>query len=103
MQGQQVGPITGGLMTPDSLQELMGGPNIAPVQSQYQTPPGPPNAYDEGPTPVIGQNPPQVPVPPPAPGPEVAPGPVGPTPAPVGAPAPNAGGPAAPADFGGGQ
>ncbi len=34
MQGQQVGPITAGLMTPDSLSELMGGPNIAarPIQ-----------------------------------------------------------------------
>ena len=47
--GQKVGPITAGLMTPDSLAELMGGPNIAPVQSNLQTPPGPPNAYDENP------------------------------------------------------
>ncbi|ORW33385.1 virulence factor Mce family protein [Mycobacterium palustre] len=93
MQGQQVGPITSGLLTPDSLAELMGGPNIAPVQSNLQTPPGPPNAYDEVPiAPVIGQNPPQVPIPPPPPGPEVVPGPVAPTPAPVSAPAPNAGG-----------
>jgi phospholipid/cholesterol/gamma-HCH transport system substrate-binding protein len=93
MQGQQVGPITRGLLTPDSLAELMGGPNIAPVQSNLQTPPGPPNAYDEVPiAPVIGQNPPQVPIPPPPPGPEVVPGPVAPTPAPVAAPAPNAGG-----------
>jgi phospholipid/cholesterol/gamma-HCH transport system substrate-binding protein len=104
MQGQQVGPITSGLMTPDSLNELMGGPNIAPVQSTLQTPPGPPNAYDENPiAPVIGQIPPRVPIPPPPPGPEVVPGPVAPTPAPVSAPAPNAGGPPAPADFGGGQ
>lgn len=104
MQGQQVGPITGGLMTPDSLEELMGGPNIAPVQSQYQTPPGPPNAYDENPiVPPIGLNAP-VPIQPPPPGPGVVPGPVAPTPAPVAAPAPNAGGPAfAPADMGGGQ
>ena len=95
MQGQQVGPITAGLMTPDSLAELMGGPNIAPVQSNLQTPPGYPNAYDQVPiAPVIGQNPPQVPIPPPPPGPGVAPGPVAPTPAPVAAPAPNAGGPA---------
>ena len=49
MQGQQVGPVTAGLMTPDSLAELMGGPNIEPVQSDLQTPPGPPNAYDEQP------------------------------------------------------
>jgi len=82
-------------MTPDSLAELMGGPNIAPVQSNLQTPPGYPNAYDQVPiAPVIGQNPPQVPIPPPPPGPGVAPGPVAPTPAPVAAPAPNAGGPA---------
>jgi phospholipid/cholesterol/gamma-HCH transport system substrate-binding protein len=103
MQGQQVGPITAGLMTPDSLAELMGGPNIAPVQSDLQTPPGPPNAYDQNPiAPVIGQNPPQVPIPPPPPGPEVVPGPVAPTPAPVAAPAPNAGGPPVAADLGGG-
>ncbi len=93
MQGQQVGPITERLMTPDSLAELMGGPNIAPVQSTLQTPPGPPNAYDENPiVPPIGLNAP-VPIQPPPPGPDVAPGPVAPTPAPVAAPAPNAGGP----------
>src|ERR1700722_8871216 len=69
MQGQQVGPITAGLMTPDSLSELMGGPNIEPVQSQYQTPPGPPNAYDENPIlPPIGLQAP-VPIQPPPPGP----------------------------------
>ena len=55
MQGQQVGPITAGLMTPESLSELMGGPNIEPVQSTLQTPPGPPNAYDENPwVPPVG-------------------------------------------------
>jgi phospholipid/cholesterol/gamma-HCH transport system substrate-binding protein len=85
MQGQQVGPITAGLMTPDSLAELMGGPNIAPVQSNLQNPPGPPNAYDENPVlPPIGLRAP-VPIPPPPPGPEVVPGPVAPTPAPVAA------------------
>ncbi len=95
MQGQQVGPVTAGLMTPESLAELMGGPNIEPVQSNLQTPPGYPNAYDENPiAPPIGVRPPQVPIPPPPPGPEVVPGPVAPTPAPVAAPAPNAGGPA---------
>src|ERR1700761_6450430 len=103
MQGQQVGPITSGLMTPDSLAELMGGPNIEPVQSQYQPPPGPPNAYDENPIlPPIGVRAP-TPIQPPPPGPGVLPGPVGPTPAPVFAPAPNAGGPPVAADFGGGQ
>lgn len=82
MQGTQVGPITGGLLTPDSLAELMGGPDIAPPPPGLQTPPGPPNAYDEYPVvPVIGQNPPQVPIPPPPPAPGVVPGPVAPTPA----------------------
>ncbi|BDB39975.1 MULTISPECIES: virulence factor Mce family protein [Mycobacterium] len=99
MQGTQVGPITAGLLTPESLSELMGGPDIPPVQSTLQTPPGPPNAYDENPIlPPIGLNAPQVPIPPPPPGPEVRPGPVAPTPgpaAPVGAPLP--------AEAGGGQ
>ena len=102
MQGQQVGPITAGLMTPESLSELMGGPNIEPVQSNLQTPPGPPNAYDENPVlPPIGLRAP-VPIQPPPPGPEVIPGPVAPTPAPVSAPAAGAGG-LAPADAGMGQ
>jgi phospholipid/cholesterol/gamma-HCH transport system substrate-binding protein len=91
------------LMTPESLAELMGGPNIPPVQSTLQTPPGPPNAYDEYPVlPPNGLNAP-VPIQPPPPGPGVVPGPVAPTPAPVNAPAPNAGGPALPAEMGGGQ
>src|SRR6201998_1377336 len=95
MQGVQVSPVTASLMTPESLAELMGGPNIEPVQSNLQTPPGPPNAYDENPIlPPMGVRAPQIPIPPPAPGAEVAPGPVAPTPAPVAAPAPNAGGPA---------
>jgi len=89
MQGTQVGPITAGLLTPESLAELMGGPDIAPPQSGVQTPPGPPNAYDENPIlPQMGLNAPQVPVPPPPPGPGVVAGPVAPTPAPVGAPLP---------------
>ncbi|MBW0019846.1 MAG: MCE family protein [Mycobacterium sp.] len=104
MQGQQVGPITAGLMTPESLAELMGGPNIEPVQSTLQTPPGPPNAYDEYPVvPPSGVHAPQVPIPPPPPGPNVLPGPVAPTPAPVSAPAPGAGGPPLPAEAGAGQ
>jgi phospholipid/cholesterol/gamma-HCH transport system substrate-binding protein len=103
MQGQQVGPITAGLMTPDSLAELMGGPNIEPVQSNLQTPPGYPNAYDQNPIlPPMGVRAP-VPIQPPPPGPEVIPGPVAPTPAPVVAPAPNAGGPPVPAEAGLGQ
>ncbi|MDP7704478.1 virulence factor Mce family protein [Mycobacterium sp. TY815] len=101
MQGQQVGPITAGLMTPESLAELMGGPDIQPVQSTLQTPPGPPNAYDEYPVlPPIGLQA-QVPVPPPAPGPGVIPGPVAPTPAAPG-PAAAVGAPL-PAEVGGGQ
>jgi len=105
MQGQQVGPITAGLLTPDSLAELMGGPDIAP-RSDGPNPPGPPNAYDERPVspPVAGAAPP---VPPPPPGPEVIPGPVAPTPppasAPVFGPAPGPGGapvPIAPAGAG---
>ncbi|MGB9224203.1 virulence factor Mce family protein [Mycobacterium sp.] len=105
MQGTQLGPITEGLMTPESLAELMGGPNIEPVQSNLQTPPGYPNAYDEYPVlPVNGLNAP-VPIYPPPPGPGIAPGPVAPTPAPVSAPAPGAGpaGPPLPAEMGGGQ
>lgn len=94
MQGQQVGPITAGLLTPQSLGELMGGPNIEPVKSNLQTPPGPPNAHDERPVaPPIGLHAPQVPIPPPPPGPDVVPGPVGPTPTPFSGPV---AGPAAP-------
>jgi phospholipid/cholesterol/gamma-HCH transport system substrate-binding protein len=82
MQGTQVGPITAGLLTPDSLAELMGGPDSAPPPPGLQTPPGPPNAYDEYPVvPPIGVRAPQVPIPPPPPGPGVVPGPVAPTPA----------------------
>jgi phospholipid/cholesterol/gamma-HCH transport system substrate-binding protein len=82
MQGVKVGPITAGLLTPESLAELMGGPDIAPVQSNLQTPPGPPNAYNEepGPAPYIGVPGHPGPIPPPPPGPEVIPGPVAPTP-----------------------
>jgi phospholipid/cholesterol/gamma-HCH transport system substrate-binding protein len=89
MQGQKVGPITAGLLTPESLGELMGGPDIAPVQSNLQTPPGYPNAYDEqpGPLPYIGQPDHPAPIPPPPPGPDVRPGPVAPTPGPGPAPA----------------
>ncbi len=93
--------VTAGLMTPESLAELMGGPDIEPVQSTLQTPPGPPNAYDEYPVlPPIGL-PAQVPIPPPPPGPGVVPGPVAPTPAPGPAPAPV--GAPLPAEAGGGQ
>jgi phospholipid/cholesterol/gamma-HCH transport system substrate-binding protein len=92
MQGVQVGPVTASLLTPDSLAELMGGPDIAPVQSNYQTPPGFPNAYNEapGPLPYIGQPGQPAPIPPPPPGPAVVPGPVAPTPSPLSGSAPPA-------------
>jgi len=98
MQGAQVGPITERLMTPESLAELMGGPDIEPPQSGLQTPPGPPNTYNEYPVlPPIGLQAPQVPIPPPPPGPGVVPGPVAPTPVP-GAPGPAPAGPPLPAE-----
>jgi phospholipid/cholesterol/gamma-HCH transport system substrate-binding protein len=105
MQGVKVDPITAGLLTPDSLAELMGGPDIPPVQSILQTPPGPPNAYNEepGPLPYIGQPNHPGPIPPPPPGPEVIPGPVAPTPAPVSGPAPGPAGPPLPAEAGAGS
>jgi phospholipid/cholesterol/gamma-HCH transport system substrate-binding protein len=87
MQGVQVGPITAPLLTPESLAELMGGPDAPPPAPGLQTPPGPPNAYNEYPVlPPIGLQAPQVPIPPPPPAPGVVPGPVAPTPAPVGGP-----------------
>jgi phospholipid/cholesterol/gamma-HCH transport system substrate-binding protein len=107
MQGVKVGPVTAGLLTPDSLAELMGGPDIAPVQSQYQTPPGYPNAYNEepGPAPFIGVPGNPAPIPPPPPAPNVIPGPVAPTPgpSPLGAPAPPPGPPLPAEAPGGGQ
>ena len=46
MQGVKVQPATANLLTPASLAELMGGPNIPPPPpGQNMT--GPPNAYDE--------------------------------------------------------
>ncbi|UQX10886.1 virulence factor Mce family protein [Candidatus Mycobacterium methanotrophicum] len=104
MQGVQVDPVTEGLLTPDSLAELMGGPDATPALIPgQQTPPGPPNAYNEepGPLPYVGQPPGQAPIPPPPPGPNVIPGPVPPTPAPVAGspgPAPAPAGPPPPAE-----
>jgi phospholipid/cholesterol/gamma-HCH transport system substrate-binding protein len=80
MQGTQVRPSTGNLLSPQSLAELMGGPDSAPPPAG-QNMPGPPNAYDENnplPPPWYPQ-----PGPPPPPGPDVVPGPVAPTPAPA--------------------
>jgi phospholipid/cholesterol/gamma-HCH transport system substrate-binding protein len=46
MQGTDVAPATANMLTPESLAELMGGPDSAPAPSG-NTMPGPPNAYDE--------------------------------------------------------
>lgn len=81
MQGVQVRPGTQNLLTPQSVAELMGGPDAAPP-ALGQDMAGPPDAYNEhSPLP-----PPWYPQPagPPAPAAEVIPGPVAPTPAPTG-------------------
>lgn len=105
MQGVDVQSFTANMLTPESLAELMGGPDISSIPPAG--PPGgaPPNAYDQNnPLP-----PPWYPgaIPPPAPGPDVVPGPLpvsqqinggAPGPAPA-APA----GPALPAEMGSGQ
>jgi phospholipid/cholesterol/gamma-HCH transport system substrate-binding protein len=73
MQGVEVQPFTANMLTPDSLAELMGGPNIAPPPAG-QTMAGPPDAYNEKsplPPPWYPQ-----PGPAPGPGPDVIPGPV---------------------------
>ncbi|MDT5259643.1 MAG: phospholipid/cholesterol/gamma-HCH transport system substrate-binding protein [Mycobacterium sp.] len=73
MQGTQVQPSTAGLLTPESLAELMGGSDVAPPAAG-QTMAGPPDAYNEHsplPPPWYPQ-----PGPPPPPGPDVIPGPV---------------------------
>ncbi len=89
MQGIDVQPFTANMLTPDSLAELMGGPDIVapPAPPAFGVPPGgnlpgPPNAYNENsplPPPWYPQ---------PAGGPPPAPGVV--PPAPVSAPAPAA-------------
>jgi phospholipid/cholesterol/gamma-HCH transport system substrate-binding protein len=80
MQGVRVRPQTRNLLTPQSMAELMGGPDAAgaPVGQNMA---GPPDAYNEHsplPPPWYPQ-----PGPPPALGPDVTPGPVAPTPVPV--------------------
>ncbi|PND54525.1 mammalian cell entry protein [Mycobacterium sp. ENV421] len=90
MQGVQVRPRTADLLMPQSLAELMGGPDAAPPPQAGPNLPGPPNAYDENnplPPPWYPQ-----PAAPPRAGPDVIPGPVAPTPAPP-APAPPPGPP----------
>jgi len=101
MQGVEVGPFTGPMLTPDSLAALMGGPD--PVSMPAAGPPGgaPPNSYDQNnPLP-----PPWYPgaIPPPAPGVDVVPGPL-PASAMIGPPAPAAAapGPMLPAEMGAG-
>ncbi len=46
MQGTPVQPFTASMLTPESLAELMGGPD-APPPPPATNMPGPPNAYDE--------------------------------------------------------
>jgi len=108
MQGVDVQPFTQNMLTPESLSELMGGPDIVAPPAPYAFGvndgrlPGPPDAYGENsplPPPWYPQ-----PGPPPAPAPGVIPG------DPLGAIAPAAGpppaaapaGPALPAEAGAG-
>ncbi|MGE2732519.1 virulence factor Mce family protein [Mycolicibacterium vaccae] len=99
MQGVEVQPFTANMLTPESLAELMGGPDISPPPAppafgttRNGNLPGPPNAFDQNnplPPPWYPQ-----PGPPPAPAPGVIPGdPLGAI-APAAPPAPAA--PAAP-------
>ena len=99
MQGVDVQPFTANMLTPESLSELMGGPDIVapPAPPAFGAPPGgnlpgPSNAYDERnplPPPWYVQ-----PAPPPGPAPGVIPGDPGGSP--LGAPAPAPAAPAAP-------
>ena len=85
MQGVRVAPATERLLAPQSLAELMGGPD-APLPAAGQNMAGPPDAYNESsplPPPWYPQ-----PGPPPLPGPDVIPGPVASTPAPATSPLP---------------
>ncbi len=110
MQGVDVQPFTANMLTPESLAELMGGPDapIPMAPPAFGAPPGgnlpgPPNAYDENnplPPPWYPQ-----PGPPPGPAPGVIPGDPGGSPLSGPAPAAPAGpapaGPALPAEAGG--
>jgi phospholipid/cholesterol/gamma-HCH transport system substrate-binding protein len=111
MQGTQVQPFTQNMLTPESLSELMGGPDIVPPPAPPAFGvndgrlPGPPNAYSEN-TPLPPPWYPQ-PGPPPAPAPGVIPGdPLGaiaPAAGPPPGPAPAPAGPPLPAEAGAGQ
>jgi phospholipid/cholesterol/gamma-HCH transport system substrate-binding protein len=84
MQGMRVQPSTERLLAPQTLDELMGGPDTPPPAAGH-TMAGPPDAYTENsplPPPWYPQ-----PAAPPAPGPDVLPGPVAPTPAAIPPPA----------------
>jgi phospholipid/cholesterol/gamma-HCH transport system substrate-binding protein len=103
MQGVEVGPLTGPMLTPDSLAALMGGPDPVSVPPAGPRGGAPSNSYDQNnplPPPWYPGAPP-----PPAPGVDVVPGPLpvsqqtGPPPA---APAPAAPGPMLPAEMGAG-
>lgn len=90
MQGVDVQPLTANMLTPESLAELMGGPDIVPPEAPPhfgpEPLPGPPDAYSENsplPPPWYVQ-----PGPPPVPAPGVTPGDPLPAAEPVGAPAP---------------
>jgi phospholipid/cholesterol/gamma-HCH transport system substrate-binding protein len=90
MQGLDVQPFTQNMLTPESLAELMGGPDAVPPPAPpaFGVPPGgqlpgPPNAYSEN-TPLPPPWYPQ-PGPPPAAAPGTVPAPMVP-PAPVAAP-----------------
>jgi phospholipid/cholesterol/gamma-HCH transport system substrate-binding protein len=107
MQGVDVQPFTANMLTPESLAELMGGPD-APIPDAPPTfggphQAGPPNAYGEN-TPLPPPWYPQ-PGPPPGPAPGVIPGDPGGSPLSGPAPAAPAGpapaGPALPAEAGG--
>jgi phospholipid/cholesterol/gamma-HCH transport system substrate-binding protein len=103
MQGIDVQPFTANMLTPESLSELMGGPDLTSVPPGGPRGGAPPNAYDERnplPPPWYPQ-----PAPPPGPAPGVLPGdplgaiaPAAPAPAPAPA-APM--GPPLPAEAGG--
>ncbi len=100
MQGVEVQQFTANMLTPESLAELMGGPDIVPPPAppafgvNNGRLPGPPNAYSEN-TPLPPPWYPQ-PAPPPGPAPGVIPGdPLGAITAPA-APAPAVPAPAAP-------
>jgi phospholipid/cholesterol/gamma-HCH transport system substrate-binding protein len=101
MQGLKVGQSTQDLLTPESLGELMGGPDIIPPTGGVNMA-GPPDAYNESsplPPPWYPQ---PGPVSPPRPGNDPSPmSAMAPGPAPGPAPAPAPAGPALPAEVGG--